>query len=922
MDRQMFRRFGLVLLAVATVLVIGGCGGGGGSTAPAPAAKATISGAVTFPSIGSLVAKRVGKVVTDNTVTVQAYTLDGKPAGNPVNPTYDDEAATRVYAYSITNLEPGVDYVIKVTRGSAVLKKLIEKKDVVSGVLPGQNLDGVSTTAVIIASQKLGFTVGDTLPTGKTVADTSSKISADIKPVLLEGTISSVINGSSSTLTASTVEYANLFNVVVSAIDDNKDPVAVIATPTLISVSIFTADVNGVISTTTFTSVEDITPTYTAPTESAATYTTMAKSYLAVQDISNAAINYEKALAIDATDPEANFGGAITSGMMLMEDTDVQAIVTKWGAVVPTVNQVVQGTSPIKLPFSNLTSIKLTTKTTAKSVASATSATTTQNVLAAFSALKVKLPQQKTGFKSLAKELGLVATTVPTIGEMQTLIDNVIIPKIDKINARLAKAETPTFTFTVTKEMQGNPYGTDVILNSGELYTLDAALNIFQVLFKIASSYNFDLPSGFTYDTIGQDPLAMINSATVFTLKATGSAKMLTALDNAKTAAAKALLAYNRVSTRAAGVGMFDLASWTALEKTDFTAGLAKVTAVLAGPYALPIDNGTRTVNIDATKFFTNPLTRSKLPTFGYDVPRNATLSTTYNSAVAGTGTYTDYNSNTVTYPIHCEIVPMSDLPDYTLNGILPGNSATTNIAQFNGILPVISGKLLSESVDNFQYSYYVTDGAYIYYLKHGTYDPATYSYQYLIKKIDPATGTITTHLTITSTVWAESLFYFNGTFYLVQYNDAFYPISGTTVATAPALTLSSSTGMISAFATSSTDIYYVLKKWDMITYTYTSEIHKVTPTTTSFTDVILFTVADEVDKIAYANGSIYVNPNDTYKISPDGTLVATYLTGGGDWDIFVGGYFYNIYDGKIVKSAGTPTGGTAKAALAKYFGF
>jgi len=673
--------------------------------------------------------------------------------------------------------------------------------------------------------------------------------------------------------------------------------------------------------------------------ESAAKYNVLAKQFLTEQDISNAAINYEKALTLDPNDPEANFGGAITSGIMLMEDPDVQTIVTKWGAVLPTVNQVVQGTSPIKLPFGNMTSFYLNSggstvlsplvaKTAAKSVASATD---TQNVLTAFSALKAKLPQQKKGFKSVAKVLGLVPTTAPSIGEMQTLINNVIIPRIDKVVARLAKAETSTFSFTITKAMQGNPVnGTDATLNSGELYTLDAALNIFQVLFKIAGSYHFDIPTGYTYDTIGQDPIALINNSTTLTLNTGGAARMAGALDNAKAAAAKALLAYNKVNARTAGVGMFDLTNWTAQSKLDFTNGLTKVTAALAGPYALSTNGGAKIVNIDATKFFTNPLTRTQLPTFGYDVPRDASLSLKYNQAVAGEGTDTSqvwngtaYVDQTRTYAISSDIVPKSDLPDYTLNGILPDNTPANNVAEFNGILPVLSGKLLSESVNNQNNqmnSGFTTDGTSIYYLKHGTdnftVNPPTFGY--LIKKIDAATGTITTDSTITSTVWAESISYFNGKFYLMQYNGSAYLIVNGVVGTTPAFSFFfANGGYLSAITSSGADIYYVLNVWNQLTYTSTSEIHKVT----AGTDTKLFTVSDYVDKIAVSNGSIYIKANDTEKRQADGTLLATY-TGAGAWNILVGGYFYNIGDGKIIKYAGTPAGGTAKAALAKYFGF
>lgn len=742
-------------LSLVTLLAVGGCGGGGGGGG-STAAKSTVSGSVTFPSVGALVAKRAGAAVTDSTVTIEAWTADGKKIAS-VNPTYDDAAATKIYSYKFDNLDSNVDYVIKATKGGAVLKKLIGKLDVVSGAVPGQNLDGVSTVAVIVASQKVGFTIGNTLPAGKTLADLSTQIGTVIKPVLLEGTIATAVNGGKDALTSDTAKFANLFNVVVVSLSDSKDPAGVVAgTATLSSsaVQVPIISVSGATVTVTQTAPANLsaatasfTPTYTAPTETAKTYTDIAEGYLAKQDIANASLNYEKALSVDAADAKANFGGAITSGLMMMEDPDVQAIFTKWGEVAPTVNQVVQASSPVKLPFQNLTSIKIlpktTAKATAKSVASiAGSGSSTANMLAAFSALKSTLPKQKTGFKSLAKEVGLVTTISPSVGEMQTLITNVVIPRIDKVLARLAKVEGKNFSFTVTKAMQGNPaFGTDITYNDGEFYVLDTALNVFQVMFKFASSYTF-LPSGFVADTVPQDPLSLINNPGFFTLRTGGASAMSTALTNARSAVTKAQNAFDVVKLRTLGQGTFDISGWTALEKTDFQAGLTKALNVLSGPY--DIVNSTGTIKVDATKFFTNPLTRANLPTLGYDVPRNATLSAKYNDVVAGEiqRSYqywngTSYSTSTYTSAVYCNLEPTSDIPDYTLNGILPNNSAANNIAGFTGILPKIDGKLLTipsgmPAINSFGRNF---DGSKFYFYTYGT------SASYIAYQLDAATG-------------------------------------------------------------------------------------------------------------------------------------------------------------------------------------
>lgn len=979
MNRHRFKLLGLVVLIFATFLVMSGCGGSSSTTSSngATVKTAKISGVVSFPSTtltqNTFVAKRAGLIVPATDVTVEVYNLEGKLVGTAGTPEYDNTATEdkRIYSYSFSGLELGKDYVIKAKRNGVILKKLIEKKDVLEKTA-GQSINSVSTAAVIVASKQLGAVLGDPLPTGKTLSGLSALINTEIKPVLLESTINTVVNGGSSGVTDSTkAAFANVYNIVVTAGSEGRDPAKMFtATPDVLTnqVPILVVAPSGVVATVTQTAVntaiitDSAAPVYVAPTESAAIYTAAAKSYLSKQDIANAALNYEKALSINSNDPEANFGGAITSGMMLMEDPDVQAIIAKWGAVVPTVNQVVQGTSPIKLPFGNLTSIKLAKgivpKVAGKTVASSTSAlpvTTTQNVLSAFSALRAKLPQQKTGFKSLAKQLGMVPATAPSISEMQALISDVIIPKIDKINVRLAIAEAATtpFSFTVTAAMQGNPvYGSDVTIDAGELYTLDAALNIFQVMFKIASSYNFDIPAPYTYDTIGQDPLAMINSASFFTLKSTGSAQMASALVNAQRAAAKAKSAYDKIVLRGLGVGMFDLATWTTLQKTDFTTDLKKITDALAGAYALPINNGTKTVNIDVAKFFTNPLTKANLPTFGYDVPRNATLSALpiYNSAVAAERTTTNYYFNGTSFisngswkdAIYCNFEPISDIPDYTFNGILPGNTDFNVISDTKGILPMKGSALihgLVNGVPNYDISdpnynlSYESDGTFLYRLKQTvTLNTTTSLYQLTtrIQEINAVTGQVTNKTGVGNDV--NKIVHTNGQWWagkngwnaangstLDLYKLTVNPTTWTMSTTPDKTIILGNNGNIQAISGSGDDIYYVVSKPAMFYFNFSYEIRKFNVSTSLDT---LITNSNWINAIEFYNGSIYTSGDGGIekRNATTGIVETSYLNG--EFKVMLGGYFYTNNDGKLVKYAGVPTGGAAKVALSKHFGF
>jgi hypothetical protein len=944
-----------LLLVLLGLMILSACSGG--SSKPQTAG---VSGVVSFPAAGDVVtAKRTSATVPDSTVTVEAYTLDGVLVpGASVNPTYDNTVATRIYSYSIPNLKPNVDYVIKAKKGNVVLKKLIASKDMVAGSVAAQTVDSVSTVAVVIASQKLGIVLGDTLPAGKTIAALSTQIGSDVKPALLEQFISAAVTGSVTTITTSdAANYANMFNIVVTSVVDNKDPALVFGGSQTLTTPVPIFAISGTTvtapssdsSTWTAPSTTDLSnlvtgtsDSYSPPAEVASTYTDLAEKYLAAQDISNAALNYEKALSLDPTDKKANFGGAITSGVMLLEDPDVKSIVTKWGGVLPTVNEIVRGTSPIQLPFLNMTSIRVNTgstgmggmfKNTAKTVAGTTSA---QKVLAAFKALQAKLPQQKAGFKSMAKTLALVPDTAPSVSEMQALIDNVIIPRIDKILARLAKVEGQSFTFTITKAMQANTFGEDVNLSDGEFYTLDAALQLFQTIFKITTSYNFDVPSPYTYNTIGQDPLALINSTGFFTLKSDGAAKMNAALTYARAAAAKATLAFNILKVRTSGAGPIDIASWNATTRTDVTNALGNITTSLTGQADITI--GDQTVTVNATKFFTNPLTKSNLPSFGYDVARDATLSVKYDEAVAGEGSYsfqmwdgTAVVTQTVIFPVHCSIAPKSDLPDYTMNGILPGNTAADDVAKFNGLLPVLDGKVLSADPGSGGRSF-ATDGTYAYSLSQTSTTPSTTGVvnNFVIKKIALATGVVSDYAAFSSTVWLDMLYYSGGTFYVTRSegtsvannSGGFDPVTSFNIyqltGTAPQLSLASTASYhanlpayswVGALAPDGTDLYYVVQVWNQLTSSDTFQVRKLS---NLITDSLLFAEDHFIDSIAFRNGSIFTADNgELKKRDLTGAVLARYINGG--MDFMTGGYLYQVFDGKLLKIAGTPTGGAAK---------
>jgi hypothetical protein len=935
---ERLRRSVFVAFLVIVTVVMAACGGGGSS----PTTNASISGAATFPTTADQVAlgKRVASL--PESVVVEIYGLDGKIVGTPL--TITSAVGQQTYSYTVPNIPTGVNYVVKVKRGLQVLKKLIEKKDV--GSAAAQNIDVVTTTAVVVVSQQLStptskITLGELLPAGTSVSNIAAFIVV-VKPALLESSIQAAKDGGRSTLTAESASMANILNMVVFAVSDrtvgsidsvldgtksvSQVPIFDTAHPTVmpVFVNMSSHNTSNVISQTVY-----VPPT--TDTGVASQYVAQANTYLSKQDIANADKYFDLALASDPNNPDANMGGAITHGVLMFDDPQFKAIAARWDVVYPSITQVVQGTSPIRLPFGNLSSltIKLSgAAATASQPATPTTPGAPAKLVVALKALQGKMPQQKSGFKSLAKELGMVPANAPSISEMQTLIDNVIIPRINEIVARLAKIEGKTGnSYVITKTMQGNPYGADVILGDGEYYALDTVLNLLQVLFKISTSYNFDVPTGYSYDTIPQNPLAMINDPNVFTLKSGGSAKMTEALSFAKIAAAKGQLAFDALKNRVSGAGALDFSDLSAADKTNFQSILNDINAGLVGQTTIAVKG--KQVAVNFTKFFTTPLDRSKLPTFGYDVPRDTALSAKYGRPVAAEhtsnyntsvpeNTTTDIPVSSYTWTIDCYVKPTSDLPDYSLNGILPGNTIDNNVAEFNGILPMLSGKLLSSWSNNLSPS--TTDGTYIY---GNNYNFSNSSNE--IVKIDPATGVVTTLATHSGGGNNHLVWYNNGLYavsYTYQYNsdnfsyDYFATLAPITISGGsytvgtPVWTsaLSSLNANLSGFTANGSDIYYGVSTYNQFTWTTTTEIRKLSNLSTS---VSLFTISDWVGNISVSNGSIYVN-GSKYSLTAPYALTASYANLSSE-SILVGGYFYKIDNGKIVKYAGTPAKGTAK---------
>ena len=404
---------------------------------------------------------------------------------------------------------------------------------------------------------------------------------------------------------------------------------------------------------------------------------TEAKAALENQDIAAAKARFEEAYAGDSTNKDANFGAAVTKGIMLLEDPDVIDIIEKWNGYAPTVKDVVYGVLDDTLTDNS-------TDQEALILSRMISGTKDADPVNQFKDLIGKLPKNRVPIlKKIRIAVGrTIPSTAPSVSEMQVVIDNKILPVVADMIKKIRTVEGTGYTFTVTPSMTGNAEADNAVLDDGDFYAFDAGLNGLKTLLNIAAAYNLDID----YDIIEADPLSAINgpsggltstldSSRFFTLKSSGTTKMSSALSSLKDAVACLDKSYDFVMNSDPdpftdnGINFHEMSGE---EQINLENWIKFGTNTLNGPADFPLERGDDGVSftgddkylrMDISKFFFAPLDRTDLPKFGYDLPIDGTLSLQYNSPE---------HKVVDDEIIDSEIWLTSDFPNMTLNGVFP----------------------------------------------------------------------------------------------------------------------------------------------------------------------------------------------------------------------------------------------------------
>lgn len=203
------------------------------------------------------------------------------------------------------------------------------------------------------------------------------------------------------------------------------------------------------------------------------------------KDFSNAERLYMEAVAADPTNPTANFGAAFTRILGVFSDTVIKNTMNRWEDFNP------DGSSMLKFGIPAGTG-DMTVPTTAVS-------------------------------RNLVKIILAAQSDPPTITEMQTMIKERLLPRVEYAIARLAVVEQhQNFELRISGKMQGQPSASDVYLDLTEVYVMDAALHGMKATIEQFLIFRFDLQG---YDTKSIVAALQPANTSFFVLASDGAAR-------------------------------------------------------------------------------------------------------------------------------------------------------------------------------------------------------------------------------------------------------------------------------------------------------------------------------------------------------------------------------------------------------------
>lgn len=216
---------------------------------------------------------------------------------------------------------------------------------------------------------------------------------------------------------------------------------------------------------------------------------------------------YKAALELDPNNLDAHFGAGLTEILIVTLDNSVNAVFDEWDTFLDTASL-----------FEAKSAINSEEKFAKKIVSRGFPTGEKDFVVPSNFFLRSIFSVFYTGL-----------TNPPQIHEIQDLIDNKLLPKVDYALVHLEKVASDThYSFIITPEMQGDLEEDSLELDMTEIFLIITGLDLLRSFCSIAIAYNFDFPS---YDSTGLAQVMPQNSD-FLSLRSTGESK----LDTAKSA--------------------------------------------------------------------------------------------------------------------------------------------------------------------------------------------------------------------------------------------------------------------------------------------------------------------------------------------------------------------------------------------------
>ena len=267
----------------------------------------------------------------------------------------------------------------------------------------------------------------------------------------------------------------------------------------------------------------------------------------------------------------------------------------------------------------------------------------------------------------------------PSVEELQTVLRDVVQPALIEALEHLFEITNASFTFTVTQAMQGElPIDADALeLDYTEILTMQAGLQAALAALDVATAY-----------ILTPNPLdaqgfvdAMTPGSTFLTLASGGTEALGDALERLQSAGTILLTAIDELEAETDDqtddiikidpVCCNELAFGSAQELADARALIQDILDALTAPTVITENEGTVdefSFTIDASKFFTNPITDLKAKLAPYEV-----FTAVEDGETVAVARWKELNIDEWT------------LPDPAFNGILPEMTTTSDLVDTFG---------------------------------------------------------------------------------------------------------------------------------------------------------------------------------------------------------------------------------------------